>query len=516
VNELETLDRITAVKSDASGFSRIAVGWYHNLYFHDSKRGIFWEFPSTGSIFRTALSGDGSLIALGLEQYGLIVLEPKRWFATLDEANRKVGTAMGSERSGDHKGAAGIFKSLRIQSEASRLDGALSSGAPIGVVPGAVAPASGLALIEKKDEKCPICFGVLAGSGASVACPNCGNPSDDRAPGWGPVEVLKTEYPVRWICRSPDGSYAAIATLELHMISGKLLLFGGDGTDPIGLQGGWGGLDISSDGNRILTGDMGSVILMDKGGRIIWEYYFGDTIYGMALAKNLSLAAIMLNGELGLLDMSGNLLRKNKIMGEGGLGKRFILSSDGKLFLPIYKTGYGFDYVRGYDDKGMVLWYLNIPNGIIGDIGIDKSDSMIVVGTDNKQFVALDTAGKLAWKKKLNGAINSVGMDPTGAFMIAGAKDGTVYCYDRAGKFRWKYMTGSAIASLVITADGRYIVAGTENKQIIVLSIWGKTVFSQPTPIVPELLIVLGNGTIVFARNWEKDVYYSRLKIPAN
>jgi len=98
-------------------------------------------------------------------------------------------------------------------------------------------------------------------------------------------------------------------------------------------------------------------------------------------------------------------------------------------------------------------------------IGYQKATNMVLAGSSDKNFYALDAlTGKLIWKYTGGGWFSYASPTSINGIVYAGCTDNTVYAFDDAtGAVVWKFTTGDAIEASLAVVDGVVYVGSDDD-----------------------------------------------------
>jgi WD40 repeat protein len=276
---------------------------------------------------------------------------------------------------------------------------------------------------------------------------------------------------------------------------GSTILSGGDQLISLTRDGrkrwsGWSGtsLDISSQGDYILSSKGTVVRLLSGAGTLIWEKNMEIAVTDVSLAPDLSMIAAAGGGKARTLTFAGEGIASNDTMTINRIGvlppgKQIILttSRDVQLvgpdlmpewadrnssqnLLAIAPDGSRFvtatsNRIRMYTGNGSLLWDNRFPIGDAEALAWSRDGSTIVVALD-ENILVLDRAGGQVWKANATNYVNSVAVSNDGNTIAAASLDKTLRVFNHAGTSIGTFSVKNAIkpGSVAVTGDGQLIV----------------------------------------------------------
>jgi WD40 repeat protein len=281
---------------------------------------------------------------------------------------------------------------------------------------------------------------------------------------------------------------------------GSTILVGGDQLISLTTEGRkrWTGLsgtslDISSDGDYILSSQGEHVRLISSTGTVLWDKSVGISVTALSLSPNASRIAVSGGGKVITMTFSGEVIASNasmavnrvKIMPQSDrviittnknvqLSNFSLLSEwsdaasaqnliavadDGSFFL----TAAG-NRIRKYTRNGALLWDKKIPGGNAEALTLSRDGSMIVIGMDDSTLHVLNAVGTPLWTADASNWVTSVAVSDDRSTIAAGSLDKKLYVYDNAGTMLGTFTAKSAIKfnSVAVTRDGSLIVVVDE------------------------------------------------------
>jgi WD40 repeat protein len=277
---------------------------------------------------------------------------------------------------------------------------------------------------------------------------------------------------------------------------GSTILIGGDQLISLTPEGRkrWTGLsgtslDISSDGDYILSSQGQHVRLISATGTVLWDKAVGISVTDLSLAPNASRIAASGGGKVITMTFSGEIIASNASMAVNRVkimprGDRVIITTnknvqlsnfsllsewsdttsaqnlitvadDGSYFL----TAAG-NRIRKYTRNGTLLWDKKMPGGNAQALAQSRDGSVIILGMDDSSLQVLSAIGTPLWTANATNWVTSVAVSDDGSTIAAGSLDKKLYVFDRAGMRLGTFTTKSAIKfnSVAVTRDGSLIV----------------------------------------------------------
>ncbi len=287
----------------------------------------------------------------------------------------------------------------------------------------------------------------------------------------------------------------------------------------------WGSslLDVSSDGNYILTGQGRVVRLISGTGTFLWEQPLDTVITDVSIAPDASVIAANGGGQIRTFTLSGKMIASNTTMAINHVriapsGRQILITtSRGVLFsdpairtlwsdlnatqdlVDITRDGSSFvtltnDRIRKYNASGNLLWDTRVPGGNALALAYSGDGSTVVLGMDDNTVRALDRNGTLLWTANATNWITSVAVSDGGNTIVAGSRDKKVHVFNRAGTRLGVFSAKSPIDpySVAVTRDGSLIVVVD---QTAVYGFSRSALIPQETPV--ETVTGSSSGTTV-------------------
>lgn len=276
---------------------------------------------------------------------------------------------------------------------------------------------------------------------------------------------------------------------------GSTIITGGDQLISLTRDGrkrwsGWSAtsLDISRQGDYILTGKGTEIRLLSGAGSLIWDKNMEIAVKDVSLAPDLSFIAAAGGGKIRTLTFSGEGIASNDTMTINRVKilpakDRMLLSTSRDLQLmnpkldPVWADenltqnliapapdGSSFvtafsNRVRMYSGNGTLLWDKRFPVGDAQALAYSGDGSTIVLAL-SENLLVLDRTGKQSWMANATDIINSVAVSDDGNTIAAGGLDRNLYVFNRAGVRLGSFTVKNAIKpdSVGVTGDGQLIV----------------------------------------------------------
>jgi|GEM_PF-940033 outer membrane protein assembly factor BamB len=281
---------------------------------------------------------------------------------------------------------------------------------------------------------------------------------------------------------------------------GSTIVAGGDQLIALSRDGeklwtGWSAtcLDISRDGNYILTSRGQVVRLISGTGTMIWERNMEIPVTDISMAAERSIFAATGGGRTRTMAFSGLGIASNTTMAVNHLrimpdGNRIVLTTNKNVqlsnftlfsewsdanstqnLITVAADGSSFvtatdNRVRMYSGRGNLLWDQKFPGGNAQALASSRDGSLIVIGKDDHTVQALNSDGTLLWSGNATNWITSIAVSDDGSTIAAGSMDKKLYVYNHVGNLLGTFTTKSAIKfnSVAVTGDGSLIIVVDE------------------------------------------------------
>jgi len=293
------------------------------------------------------------------------------------------------------------------------------------------------------------------------------------------------------------------AELSAIVIShdGSTIVAGGDqlialSRDGTKLWAGWSGtfLDISGNGEYIVTSQGRTVRLFDRQGIMLWDHSLGATVTDISMTPDASMIAAGGGNTVQSWYNSGSGLGQNvtdtvndikisPVRDQVIVATTKALRSFNMSYVPnwyddtinpgtieISGDGTGIvipngNRIRMYHGSGTRLWDRSFPGGNIISIAYSRDGSAIVAGRDDSSVIAVDRSGNLLWTGNAGFWVTSVGISDNGSTIATGSIDNNIRVFDRQGTLIGSYQTKNPIKSrsVAVSGDGSLIVAADES-----------------------------------------------------
>jgi WD40 repeat protein len=258
---------------------------------------------------------------------------------------------------------------------------------------------------------------------------------------------------------------------------------------------GWSGttLDISSQGDYILSSKGPIVRLISSAGTLVWERPMDIAVTDVSLAPDLSFVAGAGGGKVMTMTFAGEGIASNVTMAVNHLkimpdGKHILVTTgSGARLLDLRLLSYWSDTnstqdllavapggssfvtatsnrVRMYTGNGSLLWDKRFSVGNARTLAWSRDGSTIVIGTDGNNVQVLNRYGTQLWMANATNWINSVAVSGDGNTIAAGSLDKKLYVYNHVGTLLGTFSARNAIRSnsVAVTSDGTLIVVVSE------------------------------------------------------
>jgi WD40 repeat protein len=125
----------------------------------------------------------------------------------------------------------------------------------------------------------------------------------------------------------------------------------------------------------------------------------------------------------------------------------------------------GYNQVASYNRWGSLNWRREVTTDPIIDMACSFDTYTIVVGSQDKEAVALDRYGVVHWTYKTGQWVNAVGVSRDASVIAVGGIDRTVSVLDHSGRLITKRTTDAIIqpGSVAVSSDGRRIVVADQS-----------------------------------------------------
>jgi WD40 repeat protein len=253
---------------------------------------------------------------------------------------------------------------------------------------------------------------------------------------------------------------------------------------------GWSGthLDISSDGDYILTSQGPEVRLFSGAGAPLWDQSMDTIVTDLSIASNASTIAANGGGKLRTVTLTGEGIASNTSLSVNHiriLPSGQILATTNKdaeildsRLLPVWsdttipmdliavdRDGSSFvtatnNRVRMYEGNGNLTWDKKLSGENVQALAISRDGSTIILGTDNNNIEVLTPNGVQAWSANATDWISSVAVSDDGNTIVAGSLDKKMYVFNHAGTKLGTFTAENSIRanSVAVTGDGSLIV----------------------------------------------------------
>ena len=276
---------------------------------------------------------------------------------------------------------------------------------------------------------------------------------------------------------------------------GSTIMTGGDQLISLTRDGrkrwsGWSGtcLDITRQGDYILTSQGTVIRLISGGGTLIWEKNMDIDVKDLSMAPDLSMVAAAGGGKVRTLTFSGEGIASNETMTINQVrimpsGDRVLVTTsrgvhllDRRLMpkwedtnstqnlIAVLPNGSFFvtatsNRVRMYTGNGSLVWDKQYPVGDARAVAYSRDGSTIVLGLD-ENVVVLNRNGAQVFMANATDWITGVAVSDDGNTIAAGSLDKRLYVYNHAGAMLGTFTVKNAIKpdSVAVTGDGQLIV----------------------------------------------------------
>jgi outer membrane protein assembly factor BamB len=259
-------------------------------------------------------------------------------------------------------------------------------------------------------------------------------------------------------------------------------------------------ISVSSHGDFIGVSAHGNLRLMNKGGKLLWEYEASHEVTDVSISRDgCSIAAGSEDGYLYFFDSDGNLLWKYQT--EDDIHSVSI-SSDGN-YIACGSLNSGEVYLL--DRSGRLLWCNQLADTVRA---VCVEGNYVVADSLEGTVCLLDIQGSLVWSKDIGGEwATAISVSPDGHVAAAGFTWGSpdyFYYWDREGNLLWKHESrGPSCEALAAeVSGGQYVLFGTWNDGIYCFNEAGEMLWNYATGggrVLDILILNENNGNIVAA-----------------
>jgi len=176
----------------------------------------------------------------------------------------------------------------------------------------------------------------------------------------------------------------------------------------------------------------------------------------------------------------------------GAADKVFVLNKQGKLSWE-YQTDSTVNYIAIVENyiavgsqktvylfktNGDLIWTYSV-SGVPETIDMSRTGPYVSVGTSSGNIYLIDSQGTLKWSYKNKSAINTISMTGLGTYIVAGSTDGTILYFNREGTKLWSYKTGGPVNNIDISTQGQYVAAGADKDGYYLFDWTGKKLWNN-------------------------------------
>jgi WD40 repeat protein len=317
--------------------------------------------------------------------------------------------------------------------------------------------------------------------------------------------------------------------LELSTVAlshdGSTIIAGGDQLivlqpDGTKLWSAWSGtlLDVSDNGNYIVTSQGQTVRLFNRQGIMLWDRPLGETVTDLSLSPDAAMVAAGGGITVQSWYNSGSGLGKNLtetvhdikispvkdqiIVTTSKALRSFNLSyvpnwfddsiSPGTVELSGDGTGIVIpngNHIRMYHGSGTLLLDRAFPGGTIISLAYSRDGSTIVAGRDDGTVIVLGREGTLLWTGKAGYWVTSVCVSDDGSTIATGSIDNQIHVFDRQGTVLGSFLTQGPVKSrsVAVSGDGSLVVA------VDTSAVYGFSRSRLTLPVTPSVKEGMGN-----------------------
>lgn len=277
---------------------------------------------------------------------------------------------------------------------------------------------------------------------------------------------------------------------------GSTIITGGDQLISLTSSGrkrwsGWSGtcLDISSDGDYILSSKGPVVRLISSAGTLLWEKSMDISVTDVSMSPDASVIAVTGGGRVRIVDFRGEDIASNASMSINHLkvlpsGDRILitttrnvqlsnltllaewsdpsstqdlvaLAADGSSFVTAT-----YNQVRRYTGTANLEWEKRFSGGNALALAYSRDGSTIVLGRDDNTLQVLNDKGVQLFTARAAGWITAVAVSDDGNTIAAGSLDKKLTVFNRAGTPLGTFIARGPIRfnSVAVSGDGSLIL----------------------------------------------------------
>jgi WD40 repeat protein len=245
---------------------------------------------------------------------------------------------------------------------------------------------------------------------------------------------------------------------------------------------------LSYDGKRVVLGEGTKLAVYDNKGVENWTRNMDGFVKAIAISPNGSFIIAV--------DDKGNYLSWNK---DGDYVARITndtpsaiaYSPSTNLIVALTERG-----LRFYDRKLEEVWYDNRTESRDQFVSISGDGSTVIVAGYN-QVASYKSDGTLNWRSEVTrDPIIDMDCSFDCSVIIVGSQDKEVVAIDKHGAVRWRYATGQWVNAVGVSRDGSVIAAGGIDRTLTVLDRSGTTIITKKTEAIiqPRSIAVSSDG----------------------
>jgi WD40 repeat protein len=258
---------------------------------------------------------------------------------------------------------------------------------------------------------------------------------------------------------------------------------------------------ISSDGRYIAAGTSGSVDLVDRTGRKLWDRDIDGDVSGLAMSADGSrIVAGTSDGSLFFYDNSGELLNETRAGWRAPFPpvRDLSVSANGRYTAVVSsRAAYLYNYT------GHLLW--EELNGTFLDgryIALNaRGQELAVAGTYELYY--LHAGGETLWVYRPNSEITALTLSADDSTLALGTRDNRVILLDREGEVKGTFTASNWIAGVALSRDGSRVLAGSWDSRIYLLNRTGTLMDSLELPERVTHVDITADGTFGIATTRE-------------
>lgn len=257
---------------------------------------------------------------------------------------------------------------------------------------------------------------------------------------------------------------------------------------------------LSQDGNRVVLGEGTRVTVYDNKGIGNWTRTMDGYVKAVAISPDGSYVIAA--------DDKGNYLSWNRYgdfvaRTKNATGNFLAWSPVSNLIVATTDSG-----LRFYDRKLELVWYDNRTQGRDRFVCI-PGDGSAVITAGSREVASYQTDGTLTWRSEVaTEPIIDMDCSSDGSIIVLGGQDKEVVAVDRNGMVRWRHRTGQWVNAVGVSHDGSVIVSGGIDRNLTVYDRSGSIVTWKKTDeiIQPRSVAVSSDGKRIVVAD-QRNIY---------